>query len=188
MKVLGAVLMLLVFCSGVYAVTPEETTIERHKRPDAKGYICLISEDEFVTVCYDEDVTSVPPVERYALLYEHVDQHFENVGRGDSVPLVIYIHKYKRFVSRLYGMYPPAAVAMRQGQSIFYAFTYGAKEEAMLVIETYQPLDDNTLIHELLHHYLDSVVKDGSLNHHLIINDYSHHIESLFRQTLEKEF
>lgn len=187
MKFWGVVLVLAIFCSGVYAVTPDVTTIERYKRPSVRDYLCLISEDEFVTVCYDRDVAVVPPVDRYAALYAHVDQHFSNVGRGEA-PLVIYIHNYKRWLKRLAIFFPAGAAQMREGHALYWAYTYGAKGEDILVFETYLEPTDNIVIHELLHHYLDRVVQDGSLNNHAIVKQYAYHIETLFRHDLEKDF
>ncbi len=187
MKIWGVVLVLAIFCSGVYAVTPDETTIERYNRPSVKNYLCLISEDEFVVVCYDRDVAVVPPVDRYAAVYAFVDQHFSNISRGDA-PLVIYIHKYKKWLKRLAIFFPAGAAQMRNGDAIYWAYTYGAKGEDIIVFETYQEPSDNVVIHELLHHYLDGTVQDGSLNNHNIVKMYAFHIEALFRHDVAENF
>ncbi len=81
-----------------------------------------------------------------------------------------------------------SAEQMRQGWAVYYAFTYESKKSKTIVIETYQHLTDNTLIHELLHHYMNKLARDGSMNQEDLVKEYSYHVETLFRTELENEF
>jgi hypothetical protein len=53
-------------------------------------------------------------------------------------------------------------------------------DDAVIVIESFQPVDDGMIIHELLHHYLEGLTVDSSLNHHQLIIPYTIHMEWLF--------
>ncbi len=180
--------MAILFFASLMAFGMERTTsIYRHAEPKAKGYVCLESLDEYVRVCYDSDITSVPPVERYAKAYAHVNECFVAIDRTDA-KLHIYIHSYKKFVKRLMSIDMIAGSRLIEGNMVFHAFTYGSKQNNALVIEAYEPPTDNTVIHELLHHYFDRVVLDGSLNNHELIFSYTVHLEALFRGVLQEEY
>ncbi len=172
---------------GANAVTPERSSMQQYDPPKTQDYYGVISEDGFVTILYDSKAHVEPPVERYAKLYEHVDQHFRGIGREDA-KMTVYVHAYKTFVKRLNKYWPEGAQQMRQGWAVYYAFTYESKTSKTIVIETYQPLTDNTLVHELLHHYMNKLTRDGSMNQEDLVREYSYHVEIAFRETLENEF
>jgi hypothetical protein len=179
---------MLIFCAGVYAVTPEWSSMQKVNPPKAKHYLSVTSEDGFITVYYDVLVhKSAPDVERYAKVYEHVDQHFRSLSRQES-KVSIYLHSYKKFERRMNRYWPEGAESMRQGWAIYHAFTYEAKDERVIIVEAYEPLDDSTMIHELLHHYMNRLARDGSLNQEDLVAEYTHHVQAIFRTTLEEEF
>ncbi len=183
-----AMWMAIMFFVALFAFGLERTTtIQKHDPPKAKNYTCLISVDEFVRVCYNADTTSVPPVERYAKAYKFIDDFFVGVSREET-PVHIYIHSYKKFVKRLTALDMQQGAEVVEGRSVYRAFTYRSKKESAAVIEAYQPLTDNTFIHEVIHHYLDRVVLDGSLNFHGLIWPYTIHIEAQFREVLEESY
>lgn len=186
-RILVVLLLVGLVGVGAYAVTPERSTLQRYDPPKTKDYFGVISEDTFVTVLYDSNVHVEPPVERYAKLYAHVDQHFTSIGRKDA-KLIVYLHSYSTFERRMNKYWPDGAEQMRQGWAVYYAFTYESKKSKTIVIETYQHLTDNTMLHELLHHYMNKLAKDGSLNQEDLVKEYSYHLETLFRTELENEF
>jgi hypothetical protein len=173
--------------TAALAETPEGSSMQQYDPPKTKDYFGVISEDGYVTVLYDPGVHVEPPVERYAKIFAHVDQHFPGVTRMDA-KVVIYMHSYKAFERRMNKYWPDGAEQMRQGWAVYYAFTYESKKSKTVVIETYQHLTDNTMIHELLHHYMDSLARDGTLNQEDLVKEYSYHVEVVFRTTLEEEF
>ncbi len=186
MKILVGVLLLL--CSmGALAETPDETSMQQAEPPKTKDYFGVISEDGFVTILYDSAMHVEPPVERYAKIYEHVDQHFRNIEREDA-KLTVYVHSWKTFERRMNKYWPEGAQQMRQGWAVYYAFTYESSTSDSIIIEAYQPLTDNILIHELLHHYMNRLARDGSMNQEQLVEEYSYHVEAVFRTTLENEF
>lgn len=186
-RILVVALLMLLIGAGAYAETPEWSTIQRFPPSKAKGYEKVVSEDGFVTIYYDGDVHTAPPVERYAAIFEHVDQHFRNISRTCST-VAVYVHSWKKFERQMNKYWPEGAEQLRQGWSVYYAFTYESKNEQVIVIEAYQPPTDNTFIHELLHHYFNRLAKDGSLNQEELVRNYSFHVEAVFRTTLEEEF
>lgn len=187
MKVLVVALLALLVGGGAFGVTPERSTMQQYDPPKTKDYYGVISEDGYVTVLYDSKVHVEPPVERYAKLFAHVDQHFEGTNRLDA-KVIVYIHSYKAFERRMNTHWPEGAEQMRQGWAVYYAFTYESKKSKTVVIETYQHLNDNTFIHELLHHYMNSLARDGSMNQEALVSEYSYHVEAVFRSTLETDF
>jgi hypothetical protein len=186
-RILVVAVLALLVGAGAYAETPEQSSMQQYDPPKTKDYFGVISEDGYVTILYDSKVHIEPPVERYAKLYAHVDQHFRGIGR-DGAKLTVYLHSYTAFERRLNKHWPEGAEQMRQGWAVYYAFTYEAKQGDIVVIETYQHLTDNTMIHELLHHYMNRLAKDGSLNNEELVSEYSYHLEAVFRTTLEKEY
>jgi hypothetical protein len=184
-RILVVALMMFV-ATAALAETPEWSTIELYPKPKAKDYRVAVSNDDWIVAFYDGTVHNIPDVERYAKLYEHVDQHFVSAER--NAPVHIYIHTWKKFERSMNKYWPDGAEQLRQGYAVYYAYTYEDKDEKIIVIETYQLLTDNTFIHELLHHYFNRIVRDGSLNQEDVVEQYSYHVEALFRTTLEKEF
>lgn len=189
-KILVVAILVSLVGVGAHAETPEWNTISKFNVPKpkvVKDYRIAVSNDDMVVVFYDGTVHNAPDVERYAKLYEHVNQHFLNTER--NAPVHLYIHSYKTFERMMNKQWPESAEQIRQGWVIFTAHTYVAKgDEPILVIETYQLPLDYTIIHELLHHYFNRVVRDGSLNQEALVNDYAYHLEALFRTTLETDF
>ncbi len=172
---------------GAHAETPEWSSIEKFNPPKAEGYRIAVSDDDTVVAFYDGTVHNIPDVERYAKLYEHVNQHFVSTERNAQVH--IYIHTYAVFVKNMAKNWPDSAKSVRKGWAVFTAHTYAAKGDTpIIVIEMYQLPADYVVIHELLHHYLNRIVRDGSLNNEELVANYAYHIETLFRTTLESEF
>ncbi len=185
--ILVVALLVSLIAVGAHAETPEWSSIEKFKVPKAKDYRIVVSADDSVVVFYDGSVHTVPDVERYAKLFAHVDQHF--VTTKANVALHIYIHSWKKFERSMNNAWPAGAEQLRQGWAVYYAYTYvSTGKDPVMVIETYQLPTDNVIIHELLHHYLNRIVRDGSLNNEELTSEYSYHVESVFRTTLEKEF
>ncbi len=189
-KILVVALLASLVGVGAHAETPEWSTVSKFSVPKPKlveDYRIAVSNDDMIVAFYDGTVHNIPDVERYARLYEHVDQHFLNTKR--NAPVHLYIHSYKTFERSMNRNWPESAERIRQGWEVFEAHTYAAEgDKPIIVIEMYQLPLDSTIIHELLHHYFNRIVRDGSLNNEDLVIDYAYHLEALFRTTLETDF
>ena len=157
--------------------------------PNVDHSVKKVSEDGFVTVYYNPSIHGVPNVERFADIWKIVDGHFTRVHRG-TTKLEIHFYSYNLFIEQLEVRFPGQTIGIREGNELYQAYTYIKKntEFSVLVIDTYQPINDNTFIHELLHHYMENLTVDGALNNHFLIPEYSAHVESLIRFMLAKRY
>jgi len=183
----------LVFIMFMVSTGPSYAYIPEFDTPTTKKQETMVSTDGRVTVYFDSSKVGVPPVDRYAAIWEVVDEHFPVVGRQESV-LEIHFVPYKKFIRRIGALYASAGVygvkdSLDEGLQVIRAHTYkksGSGSPATLVIESYQPMNDLTFVHELIHHYLEKLSVTGALNDHLLVDDYAIHVETTLRFMLGK--
>jgi hypothetical protein len=179
----------------LFLASPSFSAIPAFNTPhpfDIDGMDQIQSVDKRIKVFYVPQLHGVPNVDRYAIIWEGVDSLFTNVSREEA-NLEIYLLPYKKFVQRMDRNYGSVMVdgireSIESGAYVFHAHTYNKKNTThpTIVIEAYEILSDATLIHELLHHYLEQVTLDGSLNDHQLITPYTIHVESLISRELIK--
>jgi hypothetical protein len=178
-------LVVMMFMAGV-----TQAEILQHTAPLPIGMDKIVSEDGRVKVWFRAERHGRPNPERYAALWEHMDEFFTTVGRPKNAEVHIYVHTYKHFHRRFDQMYPGAGMMIDEGAMIYWAHTYAALDTVIpvVVIEAWEIPSDSIFIHEMLHHYMDKLAADGSLNNHEIITDYTHQVQISFRKKYRKGF
>lgn len=158
------------------------------RTPDTAFKAARISDDGRVTVYFNPEVHGTPNPERYADMWKIVDKHFLKGARRKAYRLEIHFSRYDEFLAGLEAKQPGSSAGLSNGMELFQAYTYikAESERPTIVIESYQPLDDSTFVHELLHHYFEQMAVDGSMNSHHLIPDYATHVEALLRFMLGK--
>ncbi len=173
------ILMLVAFAAEAMPMFPT---------PDTGFKSSRISDDGRVTVHFIPAVHGTPNPDRFAEMWKVIDKHFIKAARRKMYRLEIHYSRYDEFISSIEAKYPGGTKGLMEGSELYQAFTYIKQdaERPTIVIETYQPVDDNTFVHELLHHYFEQMTGDGSMNNHLIIPGYATHVETLLRFMLGK--
>ncbi len=147
------------------------------------------SSDNRVTAYYHPDIHGVPNVERFADIWKVIDKHFTTTKRGPGRVEIHYI-SYSEFVQGIDNKWPGSSDGIKAGDEVYQAYTYIKLGSIIptIIIESYQPIDDNTFVHEILHHYLEQITIDGSLNNHYLLSAYSSHVEAQIRFMLRKKY
>ena len=184
MKKMGGILAALILAISTTCLA----AIPQFPVTQTEGTVAKKSKDNRITAYYYVSVHGVPNVERFADIWEVIDRHFFK-ARGPA-KLEIHYRGYNEFVRGVEAKFPGSSKGIKEGSELYQAYTYikANSQFPVIVIETYQPMDDNTFIHELLHHYFEYMTADGSLNNHYIISQYSHHVESQIRFMLRKKY
>ncbi len=182
---LTVIMMLGIFLAFVAQAAAD---MPRFNPPDVQFKASRLSDDGRVTVYFNPEIHGTPNPDRYAEMWKVVDKHFLKGARRKAYRLEIHYSRYEGFLAGLEEKQPGSTAGITSGSQLFQAYTYikADGERPTIVIETYQPMDDNTFVHELLHHYFEQMALDGSMNSHRIIPDYATHVESLLRFMLGK--
>lgn len=177
-----------IFLIFLVNVAPANAAMPEFKTPKTKHQTSLLSSDARVTLYYSPAIVGNPPVDRFADMWEVVDEHFPTVARSDDTVVEIHFIPYKKFLKHVNRVIPGTKQMMDDGLTVVRAITYKKKgaEVPTVVIVSYQPINDRTFVHELLHHYLDKLTTDGALDNHFLINEYQTHMDSLLRFMLGK--
>lgn len=147
-----------------------------------------LSQDGRITVYFVPKIHGIPNPERFADMWKVVDKHFLKAARRKAYRMEIHYLRYDEFLASIESKFPGGAASIVKGFELIQAYTYIKADSVRptIVIETYQPVDDNTFVHELLHHYFEQMTTDGTMNSHQLIPDYATHVESLMRFMLGK--
>lgn len=179
-----------IFLIFLVNVAPANAAQPEFKPPKTKGQEVEVSLDGRVTMYYDWEKVGVPPIDRYADMWVVVDEHFPTVARSDETVVEIHFIRYKKFLKHMEKVAPGSKALMSDGFTVVRAVTYKKKDADLptIIIVSYQPLNDRTFVHELLHHYLGKLTVDGALDNHVLINDYQTHMDALLRFMLKERY
>jgi hypothetical protein len=163
--VVSVVLLCLFSCSA--PLTAGDGVI---KPPSRKGLECR-SAHEKVEVCFEG---TKPDFNRTTELVILLEILFPLV---EFPKVEIFILPYQKFEKRVIRRWPAFEQGLKLGNGIIFAHTYITPEGAW-AIEAYQPMSDDLLIHELLHHILLNSAKFEILHDHTILESVIENVQT----------
>jgi hypothetical protein len=124
-----------------------------------------------VTTCWDATVHKEPDFERYHRLVELV---MVMLGGNEHPPIEYYIASFEDFEDRLYKYMPELSEGQDRNALLVVAHCRSVLrgEQPVVLIESYNALDDKVFIHEFLHAVLRARAPHPNiLDNHVVIEE-----------------